>query len=99
MMKHSEPSRRTILKSLSIAAVAGSVLRAPDLSAIAVLPFADMSPSRDQDYLCEGLAEELINALTHVDGPPGGVPDSLFSISCRRLQAASWATCIPWIWA
>ncbi len=39
-----------------------------DISAIAVLPFADMSPGRDQDYLCEGLAEELINALTHIDG-------------------------------
>jgi len=39
-----------------------------DVSAIAVLPFADMSPDRDQDYLCEGLAEELISALTHVDG-------------------------------
>ena len=39
-----------------------------DLSAIAVLPFADMSPGRDQDYLCEGLAEELIDALTHVEG-------------------------------
>ncbi|HEY6123472.1 MAG TPA: winged helix-turn-helix domain-containing protein [Steroidobacteraceae bacterium] len=35
---------------------------------IAVLPFADMSPARDQDYLCEGLAEELIDALTHVEG-------------------------------
>ncbi len=35
---------------------------------IAVLPFADMSPGRDQDYLCEGLAEELIDALTHVEG-------------------------------
>ena len=23
-----------------------------------------MSPGRDQDYLCEGLAEELINVLT-----------------------------------
>src|SRR5262245_32651476 len=39
-----------------------------DLSTIAVLPFVDMSPGRDQDYLCEGLAEELINALTHIDG-------------------------------
>jgi TolB-like protein/Flp pilus assembly protein TadD len=37
-------------------------------STIAVLPFADMSPDRDQDYLCEGLAEELINALTRIDG-------------------------------
>ena len=41
---------------------------AEDLSAIAVLPFADMSPSRDTDYLCEGLAEELINALTQIGG-------------------------------
>ena len=38
------------------------------ISSIAVLPFADMSPSHDQEYLCEGLAEELINALTQVDG-------------------------------
>jgi adenylate cyclase len=37
-------------------------------AAIAVLPFMDMSPSRDQDYFCEGLAEELIDALTQVDG-------------------------------
>ena len=41
---------------------------ASDISAIAVLPFADMSPERDQDYLCEGLAEELINALTQIEG-------------------------------
>ena len=38
------------------------------ISSIAVLPFADMSPSHDQGYLCEGLAEELINALTQIDG-------------------------------
>jgi serine/threonine protein kinase/Flp pilus assembly protein TadD len=34
---------------------------------IAVLPFADMSPSKDQDYFCEGIAEEIINALTKID--------------------------------
>jgi serine/threonine protein kinase/Flp pilus assembly protein TadD len=33
---------------------------------IAVLPFADMSPQRDQQYFCEGIAEELINALTKI---------------------------------
>jgi len=37
-------------------------------TAIAVLPFADMSPGRDQQYFCEGLAEELINSLAQVDG-------------------------------
>jgi adenylate cyclase len=41
---------------------------AADSATIAVLPFRDMSPDRDQDYLCEGLAEELIDALTHVEG-------------------------------
>jgi adenylate cyclase len=41
---------------------------APESASIAVLPFTDMSPGRDQDYLCEGLAEELIDALTHIDG-------------------------------
>ncbi|MBN1236844.1 MAG: tetratricopeptide repeat protein [Gammaproteobacteria bacterium] len=39
-----------------------------EVNSIAVLPFADMSADRDQDYLCEGLAEELIGALTHVSG-------------------------------
>jgi adenylate cyclase len=38
------------------------------ISAIAVLPFADMSPARDQDYLCEGLADELIKVLTQISG-------------------------------
>ena len=39
-----------------------------DPAAIAVLPFCDMSELSDQDYLCDGLAEELIDALTHVAG-------------------------------
>ena len=47
---------------------AGSPLRVPDTSAIAVLPFVDMSPGGDHEYLCDGLAEELISALTHVEG-------------------------------
>jgi adenylate cyclase len=34
---------------------------------IAVLPFQDMSPERDQEYFCDGIAEEIINALTQVE--------------------------------
>jgi len=33
---------------------------------IAVLPFVDMSPEKDQEYFCDGIAEELINGLTHI---------------------------------
>jgi serine/threonine-protein kinase len=35
---------------------------------IAVLPFADISPQKDHDYFCEGMAEELINALARLPG-------------------------------
>jgi len=37
-------------------------------ASIAVLPFADMSPDKDQEYFCDGMAEELINALTNIEG-------------------------------
>jgi len=33
-------------------------------ASIAVLPFADLSPAKDQEYFCDGIAEEIINALT-----------------------------------
>jgi adenylate cyclase len=39
-----------------------------DLAAIAVLPFTDMTPDRDQSSFCEGVAEELIDSLNRVDG-------------------------------
>ena len=37
-----------------------------DAPSIAVLPFADMSPDKDQGYFCEGVAEEILNALTKI---------------------------------
>jgi serine/threonine protein kinase len=37
-------------------------------TAIAVLPFVDMSPQKDQEYFGDGIAEEILNALAHVEG-------------------------------
>ena len=34
---------------------------------VAVLPFVDMSPNKDQGYFCEGIAEEILNALTKIE--------------------------------
>jgi TolB-like protein/Flp pilus assembly protein TadD len=33
---------------------------------VAVLPFVDMSAEQDQGYFCEGVAEEILNALTKI---------------------------------
>ena len=34
-----------------------------DHNSIAVLPFVDMSPAKDQEYMADGMAEELLNLL------------------------------------
>ena len=36
-------------------------------NSIAVLPFVDLSPERDQEYFCDGMAEELINVLSKIE--------------------------------
>ncbi|MCB0288896.1 MAG: protein kinase [Calditrichaeota bacterium] len=59
------------LEAIDRPAAAGS--GAPAISdagntAIAVLPFRDMSPGKDQEYFCDGIAEELIDALAKLEG-------------------------------
>ena len=44
----------------------GTLVRSDDKPSIAVLPFVDMSPDKDQGYFCEGVAEEILNALTKI---------------------------------
>lgn len=39
---------------------------APAENSVAVMPFSDMSAARDQEFFCEGMSEEIINALGRV---------------------------------
>jgi TolB-like protein/tetratricopeptide (TPR) repeat protein len=64
---------RSTLPSLSTAPAAASAVPPEPTPAalentIAVTPFTDMSAARDQEFFCEGMSEEIINAL-------GRVPD------------------------
>ena len=43
-------------------------LAAAAAPSIAVLPFADLSPGKDQEYFSDGVAEEILDALTQIDG-------------------------------
>jgi adenylate cyclase len=38
------------------------------IRSVAVLPFVDLSAERDQEYLSDGVAEEILNVLTKVGG-------------------------------
>jgi serine/threonine-protein kinase len=72
---HQRPgvSRRAIMAGgagvAALAGVGGWLLLKPDAAnakRIAVLPFADLSPSRDQAFFSEGVAEELRAALARI---------------------------------
>jgi len=60
------PSAAELIQDLQSALAAGSAFT--DEPAIAVLPFVDMSQDKDQDYFCEGMAEEIISALSVIPG-------------------------------
>jgi TolB-like protein len=69
--------------------------RAPDAGqpSIAVLPFADMSAGKDHEWFSDGLAEEIINALTHLRGLKVIARTSAFAFKgrdddIRRIAAA-----------
>jgi serine/threonine protein kinase/tetratricopeptide (TPR) repeat protein len=60
------------LKSLQLGLQLGTM---PGLSpgtspkpSIAVLPFTNMSADKEQDYFCDGIAEDIINDLTRIEG-------------------------------
>jgi len=56
-----------ISRQLRVARTERPVPSSNDTS-IAVLPFADMSPGKDQEYFSDGLAEQLIHELAKVSG-------------------------------
>lgn len=55
---------------------------------IAVLPFSDMSSEQDQEYFCDGLAEELIADLGRLDGVRVASRTAAFQFKGRTLDLA-----------
>jgi len=55
-------------------------------NSIAVLSFIDLSPQKDQDYFCDGLAEELINALSHIQDLRVAARSSSFSFKRKDID-------------
>ncbi len=57
-----------------------------DPRAIAVLPFADLSPEGDQEYFSEGISEELLSLLVKIPGLLVAARTSSFSFKGQNLE-------------
>ena len=55
---------------------------------IAVLPFADLSPEKDQEYFCDGMADELISALMGIEGVRVASRSSAFRFKGESLDVS-----------
>jgi adenylate cyclase len=58
---------------------------------IAVLPFVDMSQAKDQEYFCDGISEEILDALAKVDGLRVVARTSSFSFKGKNADVAEVA--------
>jgi TolB-like protein/DNA-binding winged helix-turn-helix (wHTH) protein/Flp pilus assembly protein TadD len=56
-----------------------TVAFAPPPHSIAVLPFINLSGDKEQEYFSDGLTEELLNSLAHIDGLQVAAATSSFS--------------------
>lgn len=61
----------------------------PVEKSVAVLPFADMSPAGDQEYFGDGIAEEILNQLTELEGLRVASRTSSFSFKDTNSTADS----------
>src|SRR6184192_3389359 len=59
----------------------------PPEKSIAVLPFLDLSQSKDQEYFCDGISEEILHALAKVDGLRVVARASSFSFKGKNVNA------------
>jgi len=73
------------LRALSM----GAALKAPPLvrqPSIAVMPFSNLTADPDQEYFCDGMAEELISALSRVKGLSVAARTSAFQFKGRQAD-------------
>ena len=59
---------------------------------MAVLPFINMSPEPEQDHFCDGISEEIIDALTGVSGLnviARAQPSVACGVRCSRVNGSA----------
>ncbi len=71
--------------------VDGHTDKVREVRSIAVIPFANMSADEDDDHFCDGLAEELLNALSKIDALKVAARTSAFSFKGKHAEVSTIA--------
>jgi adenylate cyclase len=56
----------TVIGAIPVPGAAGPSLPVPDTPSIAVMPFANLSGDREQDYFADGMVEDIITGLSRI---------------------------------
>lgn len=87
-----EPSDRfatadELLRALSAAAASPSATgHTDDKPSVAVLPFANLSASADDEYFSDGMTDEVISTLSHLPGIRVAARTSAFAFKGQRVD-------------
>lgn len=94
-------SRAAVVPLLLVAALAlalpfywhrNMTTSSPPEKSIAVLPFLDLSEAKDQEYFCDGMSEEILDALAKVDGLRVVARTSSFAFKGTNVNASEVGT-------
>ena len=67
----------------------GRSATADAMTSLAVLPFANMSADVDNEHFCDGLAEELLNALSKIDALKVAARTSAFTFKGKSVDVGT----------
>lgn len=87
--QHASPVRsdlRRLLRSLESGGTEYFEKGKPYHLSIAVLPFTNLSDDKEQEHICEGIAEEIINSLAKIRGLRVAARASSFSFQSGRID-------------
>ncbi len=82
------PINRAIMNGEQKSGVIENQMASDDASSsVAVIPFTNMSPDPEQEYFCEGMAEEIINSLAGVSDLRVAARSSAFQFNSKSHDA------------
>ncbi|UCE18807.1 MAG: protein kinase [Gemmatimonadota bacterium] len=77
---------KSMKKDLQIEDARSLAEKEKPLPSIAVLPFVNMSADPEQEYFCDGMSEELINALTKIENLRVPARTSAFAFKGEKID-------------